>query len=201
MSCLADFPKLESDPARGDCFEGTAHIIQPKDVEITIDTGKVGRGKLVARGSDLAGPVRIEPDGVASCNVYCMFAVTKPVDGELVNSENLKFGDWVVAVLNVGEFLSRVAMAAKASGITYQAGTVEYYNAEKHSGETGRFRKRSIFAYQNEYRIVVEPGSAQPRKLVVGSLLDITSEILPSREANQRFDFSSRSAREAGFLR
>ena len=48
------------------------------------------------------------------------------------------------------------------------------------------------------FEIVVEPGSDTPRKLFIGSLLDITSEVIPSSEVNQRLDFSTRSAREAG---
>ena len=53
---------------------------------------------------------------------------------------------------------------------------------------------------QNEYRIVVEPGSNTHLKLFVGSLADITSEVIPSSEVNQCLDFSARSAKEAGLL-
>ncbi len=201
MNPLAYFLKLESDAERGDSFEGATWIYQPKHVEIVSDTGGIGLGKFVAREPDSAGPVRIALGRTAACNVYCMFAVTKPVDGELVNSENLKFGNSVVAVLNVGEFLNRIASAARDAGLSSEAGLVEYYDEEGYSGETGRFRKRSKFAHQQEFRIVVEPGCAGPRRIVVGSLLDITSEVLPSSEANQRFDFSKRSAREAGLVR
>jgi hypothetical protein len=200
MQSLAKFAKLESDTARGDSFEGATSLIQPKDLnEFTFDTCVMGLGKFTAKQSDLAGPVRIRKNETALCNVYCMFAVTKPVDGELVSSQNLMFGNSCVIVLNTGEFLSRVIRAAKEHGVRrVEWGLVEYYNADEHSGEIGRFRKRSMFAYQNEFRIVVEPGSELPRELRVGSLLDITSEVLPLCEINQRFDFSTRSAREAG---
>lgn len=84
MKPLAEFAKIESDMARGDRFEGTTSIIQPKDAEIVIDSGIAGLGKFTAKPSDgnLAGPVRIALNKTASCNVYCMFAVTRPVDGE-----------------------------------------------------------------------------------------------------------------------
>jgi hypothetical protein len=200
MRPLAEFSKLESDMARGDCFEGTTRIIQPKHIgEFIFDTGNLGLGKFTAKSSDFSGPVRIGLHKTESCNVYCMFAVTRPVDGELVSSQNLQFGDSFVLVLNPTEFLNRVVSAAKDAGVSYlEHRLVEYYDAEEYSGETGRFRKRSIFAYQNEFRIVVEPGSDTPRKLIIGSLLDITSEALPLSEANQILDFSTRSAREAG---
>jgi hypothetical protein len=203
MKPLAEFSKLESDMARGDCFEGTTRIIQPKHVgQLIIDTGKVGLGKFTAKPSDLAGPVRIGLHKTASCNVYCMFAVTRPVDGELVGSQNLEFGDSFALVLNPTEFLSRVVGAARDAGVSYlEYNLIEYYDAEEYSGGTGRFRKRSMFAYQNEFRIVVEPGSDTPRMLIIGSLIDITSEVLPLSEVNQILDFSTRSAREAGLSR
>lgn len=203
MKPLAEFAKLESDMARGDCFEGTTSIIQPKHVgELIFDTGKVGLGKFIGKPSDLAGPIRIGLHKTASCNVYCMFAVTRPVDGELVSSKNLEFGDSFVLVLNPTEFLGRVVRASKEAGVSYfESRLVEYYDAEEYSGETGRFRKRTMFAYQNEFRIVVEPGSDSPRKLIVGGLLDITSDVLPLSKVNQILDFSTKSAREAGVSR
>ncbi len=200
MKSLAEFARLERDLERGDCFEGTDTIIQPKHVgECIFDPGEMGLGKFVAKPSDFAGPIRIGLNRTASCNVYCMFAITKPVDGELVNPKNLGFGDSCVLVLNPTEFLSRVFGTVRAAGLSYlEYRLVEYYDGEEYSGKTGRFRKRSKFAHQNEFRIVVEPGSETPRQLSVGSLLDITSEVLPSSEVNQRLDFSTRSAREAG---
>ena len=198
MSSLAEFVQLESDLARGDCFEGSATIIQPQHTEMVLDASKIGLGKIAINPLDLAGPIRIALQRTASCNIYCMFAITKPTDEELVSSENLQFGDSCVLILNPTEFLNRVFYAAEGAGLSPTCRLVEYYDAEEFSGETGRFRKRSIFSYQNEFRIVVEPGSDAPRKLFAGSLIDITSEIIPSSEANQRLDFSTRSARDAG---
>jgi hypothetical protein len=200
MKSLAEFAKLEGDIERDDCFEGTDTIIQPKHLgECIFDAGEMGLGKFVARPSDFAGPLRIGRNRTVSCSVYCMFAITKPVDGELANPKNFEFGDSCVLVLNPTEFLSRVFRAAKDAGLNYlEYRLVEYYDAEEYSGDTGRFRKRSKFAHQNEFRIVVEPGSETPRELSVGSLIDITSEVLMSSEVNQRLDFSPRSAREAG---
>ena len=200
MRPLADFSKLESNPARGDRFEGTTRIIQPKHLsDFVLDTGTIGLGKFTVNPSELTGPVRIGFPITASCNVYCMFAVTKPIHGDLVSTALLEFGDSFVIVLNPAEFLNRVVCAATCAGLSsLQTGLVHYYDADLYSGETGRFQKPSKFAYQNEFRIVVEPGSDKPRELFAGSLRDITSEVLPSAEANHCCDFSPRSAREAG---
>jgi hypothetical protein len=125
-----------------------------------------------------------------------MFAIIGPVDGPLLSSQNLQFGDSFVLVLAPGEFLNRVVIAAREARLSrLEWRLVEYFDEEKYSGKVGRFRKRSLFAYQNEFRIAVEPFSSEARKLAVGSLLDITSEVLPLSEANQHLDFSTRSFR------
>lgn len=200
MSPLASFAKLESDMVRDDRFEGTTRIVQPKHIgEFVIDTGKAGLGKLNVNPSELAGPVRIGLHQTASCNVYCLFAVTGPVDGELVDRQNFQFGDSFVLFLNPTEFLNRVVATARKAGFSYlEHRLVEYYDGDDYSGETGRFRKRSLFSYQNEFRIVVEPGTEAARRLIIGGLTDITSEVLPISEVNEILDFSTRSAREAG---
>jgi hypothetical protein len=200
MNPMAYFQRVDSNMARADTFEGTTWIYQPKDIgKLTFDAGGLGCRKLHANPAELAKPVLIGLSKTAACNIYCMFAVSKPVDSELVSGENLQFGDSFVTVFNTREFLSRVVAASKDAGFNYlKAGPVEYYDGEKYSGETGRFRKRSMFAYQNEYRIVVEPGVDTARKLIVGSLRDITSEVLPLSEVNQILDFSTKSAQRAG---
>ncbi len=190
MRPLAEFAKEEeSDTGRGDRFEGSTTIIQPKHVGKLIfsnpDLGEI----IVNPLQDLAGPVRIGLNKTASCNVYCMVAVRTLVDGELVPSEVTRLGNSFVIVTNIREFIRRVVLAAKEenNGVSYlESGLVEYYDDVEYSGEIGCFRKRrSQFEYQSEFRIVVEPGLAVARTLFVGSLLDITSEVLPSSAALQ----------------
>ncbi len=200
MSPLASFAKLESDMVRDDRFEGTTRIMQPKHIgEFVIDTGRIGFGKISVNPSELTGPVRIGLHRTVSCNVYCLFAVTGPVDGELVNRQNFQFGDSFILFLNPTEFLNRAIVAARKAGFSYlEHRLVEYYDGDDYSGETGRFRKRSLFSYQNEFRIAVEPGSETAQRLKIGGLTDITSDVLPMSEVNEVLDFGIRSAREAG---
>jgi len=196
MNPLRYFSKLESDLVRTDRFEGTSTIIQPQDIgEFTLTSIL---GTVTAQPSDFVGPVLISRNRTASCNVYCMFAVTRPVDGTLVDRRNLKFGDSFVLILNTQEFLNRVSSAMKTAGLSCKGGLVEYYDCEKHSGETGPFRKPSTFQYQSEFRLIVYPGSSDPVRLNVGSLVDITSEVLPLSDVNKHLDFSTESARKAG---
>jgi hypothetical protein len=130
-----------------------------------------------------------------------MFAITAPVDGDIILPEHRDdLGSAFVLVLNSPEFLRRVADAGATAGVSEMEGRLaEYYDGLSHSGEVGPFRKRTIFQHQSEYRIVVRPGLDGPRRLRVGSLRDITSEILPSLEVNERLDFTTKCAREAGW--
>jgi len=193
---LRYFAELE-DTQRGDAFEGLDTIVQPKHVgELTI---KTSLGSITATPlQDLAGPVRISLNRIMDCNVYCLFAITGPVEGELVDKRNLDFGDSFLLILNPSEFRDRVFSAANGAGLGCENRPVEYYDGEEYSGTVGPFRKRSCHAHQHEYRFVVWPGSTVPRELMAGSMRDITSEILPTSEVNQRLDFSSRSFQEAG---
>jgi hypothetical protein len=189
------------DPVRADRFEGTDWIFNPKEHEIVIE----GPGALDSHGKPQNFKVSISPEEIAahtsisindlSCNVYCMYATTAP---QCVDVRNLSFGNSFVIILNTLEFLKRFSSAANALGLKYQCGLVDYYDLDKHSGPTGPFRKPCSFTYQNEFRLVVRPGSNQARNLMIGNVEDITSEILPLCEINQLFDFSPEAAQKAG---
>jgi hypothetical protein len=112
MRSLGEFTNLESDVARGDSFEGVTEVIQPHHVTDFFFEAP-GFGRIEINPSDLGGPVQVAKFETASCNVYCMFAITGPVDGQLLNSQNLQFGDSFVLVLGPGEFLNRAVIAAR----------------------------------------------------------------------------------------
>ncbi len=190
-----------ADLARADRFEGTDFIYHPKEHEIIIE----GPGALDSHGKPQNFKVLIHPEEVAahtsislnalSCNIYCMYATTAP---QRVDVRNFSFGNSSVIILNTLEFLGRFSSAANALGLKHECGLVDYYDLDKHSGPTGPFRKPSSFAYQNEFRLVVRPGSDQARRLEIGNAEDITSEVLPLREINELFDFSPEAAKKAG---
>jgi hypothetical protein len=189
------------DPVRADRFEGADFIYHPKEHEIVIE----GPGALDSHGKPQNFKVSISPEEIAahtsisindlSCNIYCMYATTAP---QCVDRLNFKFGNSFVIILNTLEFLRRFSSAANALGLKYQCGLVDYYDLDKHSGPTGPFRKPSSFTYQNEFRLIVRPGSNQAINLMIGNVEDITSEILPLCKINQLFDFSPEAAQKAG---
>jgi hypothetical protein len=201
MNPLSYFAALETDPARGDAYEGSDSIIQPCDIgEFTIDSHIEGLPPFHAEPSDFAGPIRIGLHRTLACNIFCLFTVNKPIDGPIFPQTHQWFGDSFVLFTNTQEFLSRVDTAAKERQLNGQRALVEYYDKAKFSGKTGRFRKQSIYSYQREYRIVLETGSDRPFRFDVGDLSDITSEVLPFELADKVLKLSSADAQEAGLI-
>jgi hypothetical protein len=198
LNPLTYFCKLESDPVRADRFEGTHHVFQPASLKKFTITNNVDGSEIVIPPSDLAGPILVALNSDSSCNAYCMFAVTRPVQGPLVDERVLGFGDAFVIVLDTQKFIDRFCTAAKTAGFGYEYRLVEYYDPDMYSGKTGPFQKPSTFDYQQEFRMILRPGGAEPIRLVVGSLLDITTPIHSLSELNSIVDFGTESARRAG---
>jgi hypothetical protein len=201
MNSLAFFRALEADPARGDPYEGTDNIIQPCDIgEFVIDPHIPTLEKFSVSASDLAGPVRIAKNRTSSCNIFCMFAIKRPIVGPIFPRTYRWFGDSFVLFTNTQEFVTRVVLAAKRQGLIVEARPVEYYDETKYTGETGRFRKPSVYSHQSEYRIVVEPGMEGPFRFEIGDLSEITSEVLPLDLADEILKFRPEDALEAGLI-
>jgi hypothetical protein len=136
----------------------------------------------------------------AERNIFCMFAVTEPQEEPLLHCENLNFGDSFVLILNTQEFFDRIRKAAALIGLRVQANLVEYFDESTYSGKTGVFWKSSQYVHQREYRIVTEPGRSPYRELVLGSLEDITTPVLPLSDLDSMVEFTPKSARDAGLI-
>jgi hypothetical protein len=192
------FTDLEDDIVRGDRFEGTDQIHQPKDIRhLRIENNVTGSVVMIGP-EDLAGPISVRFSKSPPCNLFCMFSGTKPVDGPFVSERNFGFGDSFILVLNTQKFIDRICTTAKKAGFGYTYGPVEYYDADGYSGETGLFRKPSTFAYQQEFRFAIEPGSLQPIRMVAGSLEDLTTPVYSLLDINKIVDFGTESAKQAG---
>jgi hypothetical protein len=129
-----------------------------------------------------------------------MFSVTAPTDGPFVDERNYAFGDSFIIVLNTQEFINRACAAAHAAGFNFSSGLITYYDKKAYSGETGLFAKPSTFAYQQEFRLAVDPGSSQPVRLRIGNLTDITTPTHSLPDINQLVDFGFDSAKQAGLI-
>lgn len=199
MNTLSYFRELEADAARADRFEGVDSILQPKDLgESYIDSGIPSIGRIDIRREDLGDPITIAMNRTLRCNLFCLYAVTKPAKEFLFPAQHEWFGDSLVLVKNAPEFLIRVAKAAKEQKLTIQGAQVEYYDENDYSGQVGRFKKSSRFAYQNEFRIAIEAGVDGPFRFEIGDIHDITSEVIPFEQADEHLKFTEADAREAG---
>jgi hypothetical protein len=77
---------------------------------------------------------------------------------------------------------------------------VNYYDESSYTGAVGPFLKSRRFAYQQEYRIVIQPGQAPFRNLMIGNISDITTPVLPLSDLDKLVDFSQEAATAAGIL-
>jgi hypothetical protein len=187
MKPQQDFRKMESDAAREDRFETTDRVFQPNAVKSLTVTSNHSPRKFVIQSEHLVGPVLISLAN-SSCNIYCMFAVTQNATRPPIDPRNFGFGDSFVAILDTQTFLDRVCSATNSRRFYYELSRVEYYDPENYSGETGPFRKPATHSYQNEFRFIVQPGSCSPIDLEIGSLADITTEVLPVSDSNRLAD-------------
>jgi hypothetical protein len=198
MNSLAHFQSLEADQARGDRREGIDYMYQAAECEFVLDPGIPGSDKIrVSATSGLAG-VRVRLQRTSACNIFCMLAITKPIEGPVFPKCHTWPGDSFVLFTNTQEFLSRVATAAKHRGLEGEGRLVEYYDESNYSGEVGRFRKRASFSYQSEYRIALESGVQGPFSLQIGDLSDITSEAFPLAVADDVLKFRPEDFEAAG---
>src|ERR1022692_150461 len=139
MNSLAFFKSLEADQTRRDRREGIDYIYQPGDCEFVLDPGIPGFEKIRASAASGLAGVQIRTRRTSSCNIFCMFAVTKPIEGSLFPKSHPWFGDSFLIFTQTQEFLSRVEAAANHQGLKGECRLVQYYDENNYTGEAGRF--------------------------------------------------------------
>jgi hypothetical protein len=200
MRTMRHFAAEENEnPARRDRFEGASTIIQPAHLKMKFSHPLFGTHEVDP--NDVVGPVIISYNAEAEQNIFCMFSLTEPTQKPFFREEHLHFGDHFVLILNANEFLERASRAMLAEHLTGQARLVTYYDDATYSGPVGPFQKPSRFSYQQEFRIVLRPGTIPFRNLMIGDLSDITSPVLPLSELDTICDFSEQSAMKSGWGR
>jgi hypothetical protein len=173
--------------ARGDRFEGASYLLQPKDVRMTFSNPLIGTIEIDP--NDLAGPTFFSVNREAEQNIFCMFSITEPTKS-LLHEEHLSFGTHFVLIRNTEEFFNRIRIAVTELGLRAEGRAVEYFDDTAYSGEVGPFRKSNRFAYQKEYRIVIQPGMVPFRSLEIGDISDITTPVLPLCDLDDIVNFS-----------
>jgi hypothetical protein len=168
---------------RGDRREGASGWFQPSDITVRI-------AGIEIPGSDMAGPLIIQPNDHDWTNVLCVYRGTPEdlveLDGSPLRRRVrtpeacMRMGPWCVYIANPTEFARRVDTAVRTRGYGMRRGAVTYFDSATFSGdiENPLFSKGDAYAWQREYRFAVTtraPLDAAPRELIleVGDLSDI----------------------------
>jgi len=146
---------------------------------------------------DLAAATTLSMNSEHCCNLFCLHAITRPINGSIFPAEHEWFGDSIVLILNTQEFLSRVLAACRAKNLSVKGSLIEYYDDEAYTGKLDRFKKPKRFAHQREYRIAVDSPGTAPMLLEIGDIRDITSKVIAFSDADRTFFFSEDDARAA----
>lgn len=154
-------------PLRHDEGEGLKAQFQPDQVKVEIAGRGIDSGVII-------GPIQTTIDEELDMNVFCMYVLKYEGGSPHIDEQNFEFGDSVVIVTDVNEFLHRIDDHFDRQGIPMKRGLVEYVDAESHHGSMGPFRKHSEYSFQNEYRIAVAPTTGNPRDFYIGSIKDIS---------------------------
>ena len=100
MNCLSYFWRIEDDELRGDPNDGVARIDRGPKVKLFASDGSEMPVKLTD------WTLRLHPSEPDRVNVYCMYALRPSAGTFPVDSRNLRFGDYAVAVTDVPQFTS-----------------------------------------------------------------------------------------------
>ena len=193
--------KKHEDELRGDAYEGITDWHQPDQITLNIsykDNDGVEQTHLV---TDLASPVTMGHNGFDSLNLYCMYAVKVSAFEESYENEDERvlvvekintmfkertdliekarsLGRFSVVIYQVEEFINRVQQTAKSLSFKCLKGTIQYYDPDTFSGRFEEldavFRKRNIYADQNEYRFAF--GSHEPEDVKIINFVDVEEQ-------------------------
>lgn len=188
MPRLATFHSMEDDVGRGDQHDGLAAWLQPDRCEATF---------AGIRLEGLIRPIKISYDETALHHVYCLHAVTNqrlPAIFERgappIEPENFKLGTHALIITNVTEFVNRLKAAVRRGEVNLQAGPVGYVDPDTYHGELGAFRKFKSFAYQSEWRVLVDPTDEEIFWLQLEGGLEDISIIAEVGEINSNMKLS-----------
>jgi len=173
------FKKIEDGFVRGDAHEGTVRITNfPKDSKITIHLAdrdielKTARLQLREAYQDVPA------------NVYCFTVITVEEivkAGSLkLDKKNCEFGTHFILIKDNKQFFERLHQAFRKAGLIFETGFITYYDKEAEEGELGLFHKSHEFAYQKEFRILIQNHERKTIKIHLGSLRDI-AEVYESK--------------------
>lgn len=210
---LGHFKKLEDGELRGDVYEGIISWLQPDQISVSISYKPENEEEKFIEIKELAAPVVIEHASYDRLNVYCMYAMkipafnetyeteeekkqlvdklnTKIRDGNKLGPEVVAFGEFAVMIYNVQDFINKVKETLQKKNFRQWHGPITYYDPETFSGSfdgiKAAFRKRNIYASQNEFRFAFDTNAPEGAQTIhVGNLSGIAIKI-PTKDINDQ---------------
>lgn len=162
----------------GDSFEGMLHF---NDAELFLPD----LGETISLNGDLMKTTH------SNDYAFCMFGVNPNLMTfkftEKQKKEMLSFGDTALLILDSDEFIKRIDKAAKEKGYKLYKNFVKYFDEHKDhvdifmslmlGGQNIAFWKRASYAYQNEFRFVINAENLNDEhlELDIGNIKDISA--------------------------
>jgi hypothetical protein len=199
LNRLRYYKKLEDaqGAGRGDYAEAPAAWWQKDTFSIEFHD----HPELNIRPNNLAGPVLFSFDKYGDLNVLCFTAIHtgefEVENGQIILEQGdehklrnqlriddhcLEMGRFAVVML-AGEFVHRAKGVIEALGYTYTSTLVDYFHQNSFHGRFDLskmpFTKRSVFAYQREYRICVDTHTKgnDPVEIEIGGIGDFAAKM------------------------
>lgn len=186
MQPLKVYLKMENPiDGRKDEYEGLSHLFQFNNIQMQ-------SGKLFFNSNDYIGHIKFNDVNMLNHYVFCLYSINSGLWQKIYDYERSRYlnylrvsknvqrlGKNVLIITNLNVFKERLMNALSAQKINARLGLVEYFNEKKHHGTFDRnkigFIKRYKYAYQKEYRIILEKSTKDnsPFRLNIGDLSDI----------------------------
>lgn len=171
------FTNIEDQSLRGDEMENVVdmHYMESGTVTLSPVGETPSANSTTMSFTDARFTSRImEPFG----NLFCLFAINlldKPLGEVFTVSERVKgFGDSFLLIHDSSAFFNRIQRAVAAHQLRADADLVEYIDFSRFTGKKTVFQKDLRYAYQQEWRLYIYNNKAEPIKLEIGSLEDIS---------------------------
>lgn len=177
MNSMNYFHEVEGDLLRHDPYEGLVSIKHVKNGILKRVNPETGENEEIA--SITKATIRESNSNIEYLNLFCMFAAEIEGRSSLSFSEYVDervwkdFGDSLVMILDLDEFISRIKIAAEKEGIHVKFGLVEYKDFEIYEGGIGPFIKSHKYSYQKEARFVAFNKNSERLFLNIGPINDI----------------------------
>ncbi|NFH34360.1 hypothetical protein FDC49_18060 [Clostridium sporogenes] len=174
MNSIGCYKKIEEEVKylRKDESEGICRNYQPNKNKLIINN-------MIIDPEHIEGSIKVSKNKDLKKHIYCMYSLYYQNDSishkDLIIDKKVKeFGEWFLLINDVSEFLQRVSKKLKTLNVDFKGKLVEYKDLNKYNGKVDLFTKNANYAYQKEYRIVLDCYNEDPYILDIGDISDIS---------------------------